>query len=126
MATKCRATNQAGQPCGAEPYRDGWCRWHHPELGEQRREWSARGGRGKSNAARAAKRMPDAMTLADLRSVLSATIGAVVAGRIEPGVANAAANLGRAMIAATEASELERRLGELEAAAASDHWKAGG
>ena len=118
MATKCGSTNQAGQPCGAVPYRDGWCRWHHPDLAEQRRAWSAKGGASRSNRARAAKALPaQAMSLEEVRGALSVALKGVLGGRLEPGVANAVAALGRALVTVTEASDLEKRIGELEAAA---------
>ena len=117
MATKCRAINQAGKPCGAEPLPSGFCRWHDPALADRRREWSAKGGKGRSNKARAKARMPEPMSLADLRAVLSATIGGVLSREVEPGVGNCVANLARAMRDVTEASEIEERLAELEAAA---------
>ena len=41
---RCQARNQQGGPCSAAHYRDGWCRWHHPDLGEQRKVWAAKGG----------------------------------------------------------------------------------
>ena len=46
---------------------------------------------------------------------------AVLAGKIEPGVGNAVANLARAAVAVREATELEARLAELEARAGVDH-----
>jgi len=40
----------------------------------------------------------------------------VIAGQTEPGVANAAANLARAIVAVREASEVEERIEALESA----------
>ncbi len=107
MATGCRATNQAGRPCSAAVWQDGWCRWHAPQLEQERREWSARGGRGKSNKQRAKKALPDnVLTPTEVQGMLGLALRGVLAGRLEPGVANAAANLGRALVAVREATTL--------------------
>lgn len=55
----CQATNAAGEPCGATPQAGReWC-WHHdPDLADERAEARARGGRHRSGAARARKRLP--------------------------------------------------------------------
>ena len=119
MATRCQASNQAGKPCGAEPYRDGWCRWHHPSLAEQRREWSAKGGRRKSNRERARRDLPPAMEPNELEQVLSGVLRGVIGGRIAPNVGNACAALARTLVGIREATEIERRLADLEAAAAA-------
>lgn len=107
MPTRCQATNQAGQPCSAQHWRDGWCRWHSPELEHERREWSRAGGRGKSNKRRAKKALPDnVLTPTEVQGMLGLALRGVLAGRLEPGVANAAANLGRALVAVREATAL--------------------
>ena len=118
MATKCRAINQAGKPCGAEPYRDGWCRWHHPDLAEERRAWSAKGGRGKSNVNRAKRALlPAAMTVADLEILLDGVLKAVVGGSLTPGVAMAAAAVAKAKMQAAEVGRLEAEQAELRSLA---------
>jgi len=65
------------------------------------------------------------MTPAELNGVLSDTLRRTLAGGIEPGVANAAASLSRAMIAVREATETEERLEALEKAA-EDHGRHNG
>ena len=107
---RCRATNQAGKPCAAEPLPSGWCRWHDPELEEARREWSRRGGHNKSNAARARKALPAGLTPDELHRLLGAVLKSVIAGRTEPGVGNAAANISRAIVVVKEAGELAERV----------------
>jgi len=116
---RCQATAASGKPCSASP-RPGrpFCLWHDPEAGEARRELSRKGGKGRSNRARAAKHLPgEVLTPATLQGLLGKTLRDVIAGRVEPGVANAAANLGRAIVAVREATEVEERLSALEAAA---------
>ncbi len=120
---RCRATTAAGSPCSAQPVReDGYCYWHSPAIAGEREEARRRGGRGKSNRARAAKQLPaGVMTTDELRGLLGLTLKGVIAGRVEPGVGNAAANLARSIVAVAEAGaveDLQRRLDELEAMAA--------
>ncbi len=52
----------------------------------------------------------------EVGGLLSLTLRNVITGRIEPGIANAAANLARAILAVNEATTLETRLAALEAA----------
>lgn len=124
---RCVATTKDGKPCAARP-RPGSdrCPWHDEALSVRRREWSARGGKGKSNAARAKKELPaGVMTNDELRGLVGLTIRGVLAGRVEPGVGNSVANLSRAYVAITEAGELEERLQALEARAGiSEKWRA--
>lgn len=87
-----------------------------------RRDISRKGGAARSNAARAKKALPaGVLSTDDLRGLLGLTLKGVIAGKVEPGVGNAAANLARAYVAVTEAGAveaMERRLDELEALAA--------
>jgi len=45
MPDHCVSRNKDGGPCGAAVWRDGLCRWHHPELEAERIEERRRGGR---------------------------------------------------------------------------------
>ena len=113
---RCRALTRDGDPCNAKP-RPGsdWCPWHDADLSARRSEWSRRGGVGRSNKRRAAKQLPEeVLTPAALQGLLGRTLRDLLAGKAEPGVANAAANLGRAIVAVREATEVEARLAELE------------
>lgn len=118
MPERCTGRNKDASSCNAQVWRDGLCRWHHPDLEEQRAAERSLGGKARSNAARAAKRLPDGvMTTQELQGVLGTTIHDALAGRVEAGVANAVANLARAYVTVGEASTLERleaRLDELE------------
>src|SRR5215207_5522797 len=119
---KCSATNKDGRACSALAWRDGQCRWHHPELEAQRTEGRRKGGRSRSNQARAAKRLPDGLlTIDELRGVLGTALKAVISGELEPGVGTAAASIARVYLLANEAAAVERietRLDELERIAA--------
>ncbi len=55
------------------------------------------------------------MSAAEICGLLGVVLKGVIAGRIQPSVGNAAANLGRAMIATQEAAEFDARLAALEA-----------
>ncbi len=113
----CRGTTKDGKPCAARP-RPGTdlCPWHSDDLADRRREWSRRGGTNSSSKARARRQIPDgAMSAAEICGLLGVVLKGVIAGRIQPSVANAAANLGRTIIAAQEAAEFDARLAALEA-----------
>ncbi|MDP9356417.1 MAG: hypothetical protein M3R02_14255, partial [Chloroflexota bacterium] len=70
------------------------------------------------NRARAKKRLPaESLTLQEVQGLLSVALKGVLAGRIEPGIANASANLARAIAAVTQVAELDARIRELEVVA---------
>ena len=115
MAGTCTGTTRAGAPCAAQAWRDGLCRWHHPDLEAERADWRRRGGEGRANLRRAAKRLPK--DLLDVRDGLLRALAAVEAGDLEPGRANAIAGLSRAVVAVHQAADLEARIAALEALA---------
>ncbi len=121
MATHCRATNRAGAPCSAAHFRGGWCRWHDPDLADERRVFSVKGGKARSNHARATKVLPrDVLDVERVRGIVGQTIRGVIKGDIEPGVGNCVANLCRVSLAATEMAVLadfDKRLADLESIA---------
>ena len=123
MAAKCSAIARSGRPCGSAPLAgSSWCYLHDPAAAEARRESSRKGGFSRSNRARAKKAMPAAaLTPREIEGYISMALRAVLAGKIEPGVGNAVANLARAAVAVREATELEARLAELELRAGIDH-----
>ena len=117
MATMCSGRNRTGQPCGAQVWQDGQCRWHHPGLEAERAGWRERGGQNRANTVRARKRIADTiLEPSDIQGILGDTLRAVIAGTLEPGVGNAAANIARVLIAVREATEIETRLTALEMA----------
>jgi len=121
MDTKCSAANKDGSPCNARPWREGLCRWHHPDSQATIAAGRRKGGRAKSNKARAKKAIPDAMTTDELAGWLGVAFRKVLTGGMEPGVATAAATVARAVIAVSEAAALQRledRIDELERLAA--------
>lgn len=115
---RCQAIAKNGKPCGAASLPgDTLCAWHSPRWEEKRREWSRKGGAARSNARRATKQMPAALTSGDLLVTLSRAIRNVETGLLEPGPANAMAVLARTMSSIREATEVEARLSALEDAA---------
>ena len=117
MAERCQAETKGGKPCGATVVADGMCAWHAPSWEARRRQWSSKGGAARSNRARARRQLGEAMTLQEVQVLLGVALRAVLAGKLTPNVAGAAASLARAMTTVATASEFEARLIELEKAA---------
>lgn len=121
---QCTATTQAGPRCRADALPgEALCFTHSPTVRAQREESRRRGGRAKSNAARAAKlwvaagrQIPDD----DLPLIVKALIVDVREGRVEPGTATAIANLAKVAVSLHGDLELERRLQALEEAASAN------
>ena len=119
MPSQCLGRNRDDTPCSAwvQPGRS-YCQWHAPELAEQRREWSRKGGANRSNKARARKELADEhLTMRDTGAVLSRLLRKLEAGEAEPSVCTAAANLARALATLEEKTVLADRLSALEEAA---------
>ena len=115
---RCTGRNKDGGPCGADrlPGRDR-CLFHDPERRERVRAGRVAGGRGTSNRSRVLKHLvADALGPSEVQGLLSVALEGVLSGKLSPGIANAAANVGRSLIATWEAAEVEQRLAELEAA----------
>ncbi len=117
---KCTSSRADGEPCKGDALPgEAFCFAHHPGMQERRRDGQRRGGKNKSNVARAARQwaaigqqIPDA----DLPNLLKATILDVRAGRVEPNVATAIAGLAKVAVQLHGDLDIERRLTDLEAA----------
>ena len=119
MVVRCKAQTAGGAPCSAQPVRDdGFCYWHSPATASERVEARRRGGQNRSTKARARKQIPVAMSADELAGWLSLLFTQVMAGRIEPRVATAAATVAKTLMDVRQASELEERLAALETQAA--------
>ena len=117
MQSTCKATTRAGRPCGGTARASGFCWFHDPALADQRAAGRRLGGSARSNRSRARRQLMDAaMSPAEIGGLLSMTLTKVIAGQTEPGVGNAAANLGKAIVAVQQAAEIEQRLEALEQA----------
>ena len=116
METRCKGTNRDEQPCSAHVYEgEEWCRWHDPSREADRAEWRRRGGKAKSNVARARRRMAgQVMSINDLDALLCAALQQVADGTMEPGVGTAMASMARTITGIRTASDCERRLADLE------------
>jgi hypothetical protein len=115
MAVQCQAIARSGSRCSSPVLagRD-YCWVHDPLSAPARRAASIKGGKARSNRARAAKRLPEAMTAVELHALLGDVLRQVITGALPTAVGVAAATLARAMLAAEEAGDLEVRLGEVE------------
>ncbi len=115
---KCQAITKGGSPCGATPVPGvSLCAWHSPAWAEKRREWSRKGGTGRSNQVRAKKALGDRHDLMGVQARLVGALAKVEEGTLDPGRAQAMASLARAIVAVAQAGEMEGRLRELEEAA---------
>src|SRR5215211_7270294 len=115
MPDRCLGTTKDGKACGAKPLPGSdRCPWHDPAWAERRQEWSKKGGKGKSNEARARKRLAgDIRDMTDVKARLMVALAKVDAGELEPGPANAMANLARAIATVAGVADFEGQLAEL-------------
>ena len=105
-------TNKDGKPCAAQAWRDGLCRWHHPDLTAERAAWRAKGGEHSSSASRARKALHK--DLQDVRDALLRALVGLEEGHVDSRRATAMAAVARAVVAVQEVGERERRLAEVE------------
>jgi hypothetical protein len=114
-AAKCSAIARSGNRCSSSVLPgSAFCFVHDPNAAEARRDASRKGGRARSNKARAAKNLPEALTPDDLQSYLALTLRGVLSGRLQPAVGSCIAALARSIVTVREATELEGRVVELE------------
>jgi len=116
MAERCTGTNRDGTPCSAAP-RPGRarCMWHDEALAGERARWRKKGGENKSNRARAKRRFAGgALSLREVQGLLCGVLLDVIDGTTEPGIATAAATVGRAIASVAQVGDLEQRIAELE------------
>jgi hypothetical protein len=99
---------------------------HDIDSDDARREAARKGGRSRSNAARAARAMPAALSSDQLLIRLSQVIDKVEKGELEPGVVNCISGAARTMNEIRKSTEIERRLEELErqAGLVTEKWRA--
>jgi hypothetical protein len=94
---------------------DEYCFNHSPVMQERRHDARVRGGKARSNAARAAKAFSDTpLTTTELLGTLSRAVRRTEAGELEPNIANSLAGLCRAISSIRENAELEERIAALE------------
>jgi hypothetical protein len=92
-----------------------WCYWHDPDRAESRKAASAKGGHNRSREARARKLLAKGFdTLGDVNDVLKLALLDVQAGKLDPKIANAMANLAAKIKDLSVGEELEGRIDELQ------------
>ncbi len=122
-APTCSSTRRDGTPCRATPTASGRCFAHDAALQESTSNGRRRGGQNKSNARRAAKRMP--RELRDIVDIVEAAMGAVLQSKVSPSQGHAVASLAGAWVRLHELGEVQQRLEALEQAAESRKgWRA--
>ncbi|MEA2511086.1 MAG: hypothetical protein QOJ59_573 [Thermomicrobiales bacterium] len=118
MPDRCLAETKRGTRCTATPVPgDSRCAWHTdlPEWVAKRQQWSADGGRKRSNRERAKKQLPtEPMTNAEAHAWVTVAFKRTLTGQMEPGVLNALANAAKTMSELAKASDLEERMTEIE------------
>ncbi len=81
--------------------------WHDPEREAERAECRAQGGRAR-------ELRKHATDMSSLRGTLFLTLKRVSNGELEPSVGNSMATIARAIVAVSQATDLEERLTALE------------
>lgn len=118
----CKALKSDGKPCKAPPTKGGLCYFHaNPD---QARILGQKGGR-KNRYQVTDLIVPANATGATLGTVLDQALGELLAGRMDPRVAGAVAQLVNTRRRMTETIDLEARVTELERKLTDQENKAG-
>ncbi|MGI8404851.1 MAG: hypothetical protein ACR2OE_08850 [Thermomicrobiales bacterium] len=113
---QCQGTNAEGKPCSAraQPGRE-WCQWHDPAREAERAQWRSQGGKARSTRNSAARELRKYATdMGSLRGTLFHVLKRVEGGDLEPNVGNSIATIAKAIVAISQAVEVEERLAQLE------------
>ncbi len=113
----CQATRADGSPCRAAPTPSGYCWAHDSDLRDKAKEARRLGGHNRSSTVRASRHMPRSMQ--DLAQRLLEAVDEVRSGELDPKKATAMASLAGAAVRVYEVGQLEVRVEELEARAAT-------
>ncbi|HEV2128687.1 MAG TPA: hypothetical protein VGR22_08725 [Thermomicrobiales bacterium] len=115
---QCIGPTKSGQPCKGTPLPSkAYCFAHDPDLDNQRQSWVKQAGKAKSNKARMKKQLGDGfLDMKDIDGMLCLTLKGVLAGKIEPGVANAAATVAKTIQGIRTTTDLQERLEAIEEA----------
>lgn len=119
---RCTALRRDGLRCLAPALPgESACIGHSVKLAAKRHAGRIKGGKNRSNLARAAKRLgAGAMSLNELDAALANLLRGLAEGSVEPGVAVAASSLARAIVSAKTTAELAERIAALEMAEGID------
>jgi len=113
----CNAIAKGGQRCRARPLiGTHYCVAHSSTItDDQRAAWRATGGANSSNVARARRALPaELLEIDEVASWLGVCFKQVIAGRMDPPVGTAAANIARTLVELNRAAHIEDRIAELE------------
>ncbi len=113
----CHGITKGGTRCRARPLvGSNYCLAHSPTISdEQRAAWRATGGANSASKVRARKALPTELMHSDeLAAWLTVCLKQVIAGRMDPPVGTAAANLARTIAEIRRGAEIEGRLSEVE------------
>ena len=114
MPARCAAITRGGSQCSSPVLPDSrYCWTHDPAAAERRREASRKGGKARSNKARAAATLPAPMTPQDVHTWLGVIFLRVIEGETEPSVGTAAATIARAMLETAKVASFEDELAQL-------------
>ena len=112
--SRCTALRRDGQPCESRVLADAsHCYVHSPARARERAEARQRGGRNRSNATRLRGLVPP--RLLSVYDQLETALADVLADRLDPRNATAAAAVARSMVSVLQVGELEQRVRDLEA-----------
>lgn len=115
MPDQCQAITKGGKRCRTKPQPGSpWCVFHDPDRAAQRSVWSAKGGSGRSNTARARKGLPAVpLTNAELHAYLSQGFRLTMVGKMEPGVYSVLCTGGKVLADLSRTVDLEDQLAEM-------------
>src|SRR5215204_107040 len=113
--TPCSGRNKDGSACRARAQRGSpFCLAHDPRRVTDLAAWRKQGGKASSNASRARKQLAgDVQDMAGVKARLMVALAQVESGQMDPGPANAMANLARAIATISGVADFELHLADL-------------
>jgi hypothetical protein len=90
--------------------------WHDPDLDAERQSWRTKGGRERSNTARARKKLAgDLRDLAGVKAMLLEAMERTKDGEMEPGILTALSTAARAVVVVSGVADFEEQLTAMRA-----------
>ncbi|HEV2121874.1 MAG TPA: hypothetical protein VGW38_03745 [Chloroflexota bacterium] len=115
----CRGTTASDEPCKNDATPGSlYCAWHDPQRVQERKQWSAKGGRASSTQKRLSRLIRDAEELQaeDVMRLLSGAMLLLMEGKLDPSHLSALASAARTLDQIRTSSDLQKRLEAIEAA----------
>jgi hypothetical protein len=102
-----------------------YCAWHDPLRVEERKAWSAKGGKASATERRLSRLIANAEALSpdDTLRLLSGGMLMVLEGRLEPSHLSALASAARTLDGIRTTADLQQRLEAVEAALAHADYR---